>query len=55
LSVRINKSDLNDAQGLTGLMRTGWYREVRVKSAESRLVRSLLVARPRLVAIRRDL
>jgi transposase len=55
LSVRINKSDPNDARGLAELMRMGWYREVRVKSAESQLVRSLLVARARLVAIRRDL
>ncbi|MFM9845988.1 MAG: IS110 family transposase [Hyphomicrobiaceae bacterium] len=55
LSVRINKSDPNDARGLAELMRMGWYREVRVKSVESQLVRSLLVARARLVAIRRDL
>jgi transposase len=49
LSVRINKSDPNDARGLAELMRMGWYREVRVKSAESQIVRSLLVARARLV------
>jgi transposase len=55
LSVRINKSDPNDARGLAELMRMGWYREVRVKSVQSQLVRSLLVARARLVAIRRDL
>jgi transposase len=55
LSVRINKSDPNDARGLAELMRMGWYREVRVKSEESQLVRSLLVARARLVRIRRDL
>lgn len=55
LSVRINKSDPNDARGLAELMRMGWYREVQVKSEESQLVRSLLVARARLVRIRRDL
>ena len=33
----------------------GWYREVRVKSDDSQAVRSLLVARSRLVSIRRDL
>ena len=55
LSVRINKSDPNDARGLAELMRMGWYREVRVKSAESQVVRSLLMARARLVSIRRDL
>jgi transposase len=36
-------------------MRMGWYREVRVKSGESQLVRSLLVAPARLVGIRREL
>jgi transposase len=55
LSVRINKSDPNDARGLAELMRMGWYREVRVKSEESQLVRSLLVARARLVGIRREI
>jgi transposase len=54
LSVRINKSDPNDARGLAELIRVGWYREVRVKSDNSQAVRSLLVARSRLVNIRRD-
>ncbi len=30
LSVRINKSDQNDARGLAELVRVGWYREVKV-------------------------
>ena len=55
LSVRMNKSDPNDARGLAELIRVGWYREVRVKSDDSQAVRSLLVARSRLVSIRRDL
>src|SRR5471030_838833 len=55
LSVRMNKSDPNDARGLAELVRVGWYREVRVKSDEGQAVRSLLVARARLVSIRRDL
>lgn len=55
LSVRMNKSDENDAQGLAELVRVGWYREVKVKSTESQATRSLLVARSRLVTIRRDL
>ena len=55
LSVRMNKSDPNDARGLAELIRVGWYREVRVKSDDSQAVRSLLVARARLVSIRRDL
>ena len=55
LSVRMNKSDPNDARGLAELIRVGWYREVRVKSDDSQAIRSLLVARARLVSIRRDL
>lgn len=55
LSVRMNKSDPNDARGLAELIRVGWYREVRVKSDASQIVRSLLTARARLVSIRRDL
>lgn len=54
LSVRMNKSDENDARGLAELVRVGWYREVKVKSAASQQVRSLLVTRSRLVEIRRD-
>lgn len=55
LSVRMNKSDPNDARGLAELIRVGWYREVRVKSGACQATRSLLVARARLVSIRRDL
>lgn len=55
LSVRMNKSDQNDARGLAELVRVGWYREVKVKSEESQKIRAMLVARSRLVAIRRDI
>jgi transposase len=55
LSVRMNKSDQNDARGLAELVRVGWYREVKVKSEESRKVRAILVARSRLVSMRRDI
>src|SRR6476619_7431271 len=55
LSVRMNKSDPNDARGLAELVRVGWYREVKVKSEESQKIRAILVARSRLVAIRRDI
>jgi transposase len=51
----MNKSDPNDARGLAELIRVGWYREVRVKSDDSQAIRSLLIARSRLVSIRRDL
>src|SRR5579863_5023018 len=55
LSVRMNKSDKNDARGLAELVRVGWYREVKVKSEESQRIRAILVARSRVVAIRRDI
>ncbi|MFY0053408.1 transposase, partial [Acinetobacter baumannii] len=55
MSVRMNKSDQNDARGLAELVRVGWYREVKVKSEESQRIRSMLVARSRLVGIRRDI
>lgn len=45
LSVRMNKSDRNDARGLAELVRVGWYREVKIKSEESQKVRAILVAR----------
>ena len=45
LSVRMNKSDENDARGLAELVRIGWYREVAVKSEARQQVRSLLIAR----------
>jgi transposase len=40
LSVRMNKSDHNDARGLAELVRVGWYREVKVKSEESQKIRA---------------
>ncbi len=40
-----NKSDRNDARALAQIMRTGWYRQVHVKSRQCRLWRSLLLAR----------
>jgi transposase len=55
LSMRINKSDQNDAKGLADMARMGWYREAAVKSAESWRARSMLAARTKLVNLRRDL
>jgi transposase len=51
----MNKSDKNDARGLADLVRIGWFREVAVKSEESQKIRAILVARSRLVSIRRDI
>ena len=45
LSVTINKTDANDAQGLAHLLRTGLFREVRVKGWEDVQKRTLLRAR----------
>ena len=43
LSVRINKSDSNDARRLAELMRMGWYCEVCEERGKSEMNRSLLV------------
>jgi len=40
-----NKTDRNDARALAQIMRTGWYRQVHVKTRQCRLWRSLLLAR----------
>jgi transposase len=55
LSMQINKTDRNDAYGLAQIMRTGWYREVGVKSLDSHKVRAILGARAQLVGMRTDL
>src|ERR1700709_1288610 len=55
LSGRMKKSDQKDARGLAELVRVGWYREVKVKSEESQKIRAILVARSRLVSMRRDI
>jgi transposase len=55
LSMQVNKSDRNDAFGLAQIVRTGWYREVGVKSVESHQIRAVLGARAQLVGMRTDL
>src|SRR4051794_36406113 len=55
LNMKINKTDDNDAEGLAQLVRSGWYRAVRVKSREAMLERSLLGARTQLLGIVTDL
>ncbi|MGD1926060.1 MAG: IS110 family transposase [Paracoccaceae bacterium] len=55
LSARMNKSDRSDAEALAQLARTGWYREVHVKSEASDRLRLLLSARERLIRIRMDI
>ncbi len=55
LSVQLNKTDANDAHGLAQIVRTGWYKEVAVKSLDSHRLRTLLSSRAQLVNMRRDL
>src|SRR4051794_16237558 len=56
LSMQINKTDRNDAQGLAQIMRTtGWYREVSVKSLDNHKIRAVLGARAQLVGMQTDL
>ena len=55
LSARMNKSDRTDAEALAQLARTGWYREVHIKSEASDRLRLLLGARERLIRVRQDI
>ena|SRR6185436_12802936 len=55
LSAQLNKTDANDAEGLAQIVRTGWYREVRVKSFETHYVRGLIGSRAQLVNMRTEL
>ncbi|MGI9354726.1 MAG: IS110 family transposase [Rhizobiaceae bacterium] len=55
LSARRNKSGRSDADALAQLARTGWYREVDIKSEESDRLRLLPSARDRLIRLRMDI
>lgn len=55
LSMQLNKTDKNDAAGLAQIVRTGWYREVQVKTMDSHTVRTMLGTRSQLVGMRTDL
>lgn len=52
LRVQINKTDANDAYGLAQVVRTGWFREIAIKSMDAQALRLLLVARAQLVSQR---
>jgi transposase len=52
LKMRPNKTDRDDAVGLAQIVRTGWFKQVRIKIRHSYQVRSLLTARDVLVGIR---
>lgn len=49
LKTMINKTDRNDARGIAQMMRTGWFREVHVKSVAAQTLRTLLVSRKALL------
>src|SRR5262245_48140480 len=55
LSMRINKTDKNDAAGLAQLVRMGWYREVQVKRLATHVDGALLASRALLVGQRCEL
>jgi transposase len=50
-----NKTDARDAETLAQLVRTGWYREARVKGWAAHAVRHLIGARAQLVGMATDL
>src|SRR5215204_6023795 len=52
LKMRPNKTDRNDAAALAQIVRTGWFKQVRIKSRASYEIRSLLAAREVLVRVR---
>jgi len=52
LKMRPNKTDRNDAAALAQIVRTGWFKHVRIKSRTSYEIRSLLAAREVLVRVR---
>ena len=52
LKMRPNKTDRNDAEGLAQIVRTGWFKQVLIKSRDSYEIRSLLAAREVLVRTR---
>jgi transposase len=55
LDMAPNKTDANDADGLAHLAEVGFYREVRVKSYDSMLTRTLVAVRTRFVRIATEL
>jgi hypothetical protein len=51
-SLATHKTDRNDARGLTHLARTGFFKPVHVKSLPAHAIRSLIIARKKLVGQR---
>ena len=53
LSVRANKSDSHDAEGLAQLARTGWFKAVHIKDNDTHLDRAQLKVREQMVKAHR--
>jgi transposase len=53
LSVRSNKSDVHDAEGLAQLARTGWFKAVHIKAEATHLDRAQLKIRAQLIEAHR--
>jgi transposase len=51
-SLATHKTDRNDASGLAHLARTGFFKPVHVKSLPAHAIRSLIIARKKLVGLR---
>lgn len=54
MSAMINKNDRNDERSIAQIIRSGWFKQVHVKSAESQELRTLLTTRGFLVNKLRD-
>lgn len=52
LSARINKSDVNDAESLAQLARTGWFKAVHMKAGATHIDRAALKIRAQMMASR---
>ena len=52
LSARVNKSDVNDAESLAQLARTGWFKAVHMKAGATHIDRAALKIRAQLITAR---
>lgn len=52
LAARVNKSDVHDAEGLTQIARTGWFKRVHMKASATHIDRAALRIRAQLITTR---
>lgn len=52
LAARVNKSDVHDAEGLSQLARTGWFKRVHMKASATHIDRAALRIRAQLISTR---